>query len=320
MTTGSLQSSPFSFSEMGPADCRYSPPMRLVLPGLLLSTVGACGTSPEECRTYANDLGALLLRAAEEPPSLFSLPDDLALVERTDLPRQDDPYAKAIEVTEAVTRFGYDVLDQPQLAKALADEWMKRARELELYPSRPGHPIDPGLVYFVIDARAPWPKVVEAFDAATYAGMTSIAIAFHAPQPLKLPPRAPIDDKLDEILLAPAGSRAHEISKIIEQQIRSCPSIRVAVSAAVAGDYDDKATQLAKVVPDALIHCACRVNMPDLRSTLFRLLYIPRPVRTLHFDPAQPAAAIALPATATWSDAARMLTPTTRNAQFSVAR
>ncbi len=287
---------------------------------VLAVLLAACGTSPEECRTYANDLGALLLRAAEEPPSFFSLPDDLTLVERTDLPRRDEQYSKAIEITATVTRFADEVLDQPQLAKALAEEWTKRTRELELHPSRPGAPLDPRLVYFVIDARAPWPKVVEAFDAATYAGMTSIAVAFHAPQRLKLPPRAPIDDKLDEILEAPAGGRAHEISQIIEKQIRSCPGISVGFTAAVARDEGDKATQLAKVVPDALIHCACRVNMPDLRSTLFRLLYIPRPVRTLQFDPAQPAEAIALPATATWADAARILTPATRNAEFTIAR
>jgi len=62
------------------------------------------------------------------------------------------------------------------------------------------------------------------------------------------------------------------------------------------------------------------VNMPNLRSTLFRLLYIEHPLRALQLDPAQPATAISLPATATWADASKLLTPATRNAEFTVAQ
>jgi hypothetical protein len=291
--------------------------MRAVLLALALA---ACGTSPEQCRTYASELGALLERAAEEPPTFLPTPEDLMLVERADLPRRDESYSKAIEITATVTRLDGAVLTQPELAKALAEELAKRKQELERYPPRSGDPSDPRLVYFVIDARAPWPKVVEAFDAAMYVGMTAIAIVFQAPQPLKLPPRAPIDDKLDEILHSDPGQRAHAIAEVIKDQIRSCPGIGVAFEAVVARDAGNKAKQLAKVVPDALAHCACRVHMPNLRSTLFRLLYIPHPLRAIHLDPARPAAPIALPATATWADAAKLFTPTTANAELTVAR
>jgi len=149
-----------------------------------------------------------------------------------------------------------------------------------------------------------------------FAGMSKIAVVFEAPQPLKPPPRAPIDDKLDKILLEPAGNRAREIAEVIKNQIKSCPEINVAFEAIVTRDSGNKAKQLAKIVPDALAHCACRVNMPDLRSTLFRLLYIARPLRALQFDPASPAESVMLRAGATWADAAKRLAPETRNAEF----
>jgi len=42
-------------------------------PALLALVLAACGKSPEECRTYATDLGGLLERAAEEPPPFLSV-------------------------------------------------------------------------------------------------------------------------------------------------------------------------------------------------------------------------------------------------------
>jgi hypothetical protein len=288
--------------------------MRLVLLGLVLT---ACGSSPEDCRSYAKELSAMLSLAAEDPPNPVYVPDEVKLVERNDLPRQYAPYAKAIEILPTETRFDGQKIERTELARHLADELVARTEQQRRYPPRAGRPLEPRLVYLVIDARAPWPSVVDAVEAATYAGTTAMAFAFAMHQPLTLPPRAPIDDKLDAILSSP-GNRASEMAAILKDQIRGCPGIDVIIEAAVTGDYDNKAQQLANAIPDALAHCACRVNKPDLRSSLFRLLYIPRPVRALHLDPSQPATAIKLPATAVWADAAKLLPATTRNVQFSV--
>jgi hypothetical protein len=295
--------------------------MRIALAALLLAaSAGACGgTSPEECRTYANELGAMLELAAQDPPAVMSLPDDLSPVVRSDLPRRDEPWAKSIEITPTETRYFGESVPHSELSRLLASDLDVQTKMLERYPGNPDAPRpDPRLVYVVIDARASWPTVVDVIDTAIKAGMTSISIGFEVPQPLQLPPRAPIDAKIDAILKDREGQRASKMAKLVEDQVRGCPAITVAFEAAMRSGYDDRATQLAKAIPVAVTNCKCRVNMPDLRSSLFRLLYIPRPMRVIRLDPTKPATTIELPATAVWADAAKLLDATTPNAHFVI--
>jgi len=122
-------------------------------PALLALVLAACGKSPEECRTYATDLGGLLERAAEEPPPFLSVPGGVKLVERSDLPRRPEPYGPQIEINTAAVWFHGEQLTGSELSKALTDDLAKRKLEQERY--RTTEPIDPQLVYFVIDAKAP---------------------------------------------------------------------------------------------------------------------------------------------------------------------
>ena len=292
---------------------------------LLLVAIAACSggyKSTEECRTEANALGALLVEAAKEAPGFVQLADDVRVVSRTDLPVvRDLGTAPSVTLTPAVLKFA----DNPQ---ADFETLTQRAREAfvkiedDIASGRlPAKWVpQPRLVYVIIDPATPWERVVGALKALADGGLTAPAFVFEQPSTLKVPPRSSIDAKLDALLKSDPANRATELAQLTSHVIRSCEALRKDFGAVASVEGEDKAMTLAMGIPDALVACKCHVNIPELRSVMFRIIHVARPVRVIRFDPDAAKQPIELPANATWAEASKRFTPTMTNAELSVYR
>jgi hypothetical protein len=168
-------------------------------------------------------------------------------------------------------------------------------------------------VYFAIAATMPWSTVVAVVDAARTAGLTQPAFLFEDPATLTPPPRSPMDDKLDE--LAKDGKvDATAFAKLISEQLAACPAADKAFfRGAGAGD-----AAMIDGLSKALVECKCNVDIPSLRSTLWRLMWDPHPARVLALESSTAGATISLPATTPWSEAQKSLKSDMKSAKLVV--
>lgn len=258
------------------------------------------------CATEADALAASL-RTAESGAWFVS---EVALVDRPDLSPGAPSDVPVLELGVADTRFEGQALGPAALRERLAAVYGKRDERHALEPDRP----DPSLVGLYIDGRVDWSRVVEAWQAAHDAGMRAPVFVFAATPPTP-PPRAPIDDELDAI---PDGQRASGYAELLTREIATCPALVRVFDQLATEPGDDKPRQVIDAVGPALVACRCAVDIPGLRAVLWRVLIAPRPVTSLAFDPAAPAATLALPAGTPWSVASARFTPDLRNATLRV--
>ena len=125
-----------------------------------------------------------------------------------------------------------------------------------------------------------------------------------------------MDDKLDAILKAESGERASEVAKLASQVVRDCEPLKKEFGSVASVEGQDKGMILASAVKPALIACKCQANIPELRSVMFRILYVPRPLRVIAFDPDASKTPIKLPKTTTWAEASKRFAPTLGNAEL----
>ncbi|HEY5925140.1 MAG TPA: hypothetical protein VIV11_25835, partial [Kofleriaceae bacterium] len=111
-------------------------------------------------------------------------------------------------------------------------------------------------------------------------------------------------------------NRATELAQLTSHVIRACESLKKEFGSVASEEGVDKGMVLASAIPEALIECKCQVNIPELRSVMFRILHVPRPARVVRFDPAAPKQVIELPRNATWAEASKRFTPTLGNAEL----
>jgi hypothetical protein len=293
--------------------------LRLV--ALALTTLISCGNDPS-CKQYAKDLGLLLERAAAEPPPLIQIPDDMTVAEAHDMPaRRDDPAAPAVIVTQTTATYQGQPVATPELGTLLDAAHAKIVDDIESGRVPAKFVPDPDFIYFVIDVRAPWPLVVASVERAVTSGFTHVGLVYTMKSTITPPPRAAIDKQLDDLLRSEdASNKASELARIISDEVRSCPTLQKEFGRIGSDEAESKAMSLARSVEPALLGCDCRVNTGNLRSALFRVLYVEKPVRILRLSFEHPTAAhgIELPATALWGDAVRQLDPTTREVTFTV--
>jgi hypothetical protein len=285
----------------------------------LVVLVAACGgKSTEECRAEATAVGDLIVEAAREPPSLIWLDDGVRLVTRTDLPlRRDWHMGPRVTVTPTALTFGDEVMaDASALAARSREMVAKLADDIAAGRVRAEWIKQPRLVYVLVDPATPWERVVMAVNALAEGGLTAPTFLFEQPSALKPPPRARIDDKLDAALKAEPSERATEFAKLAKQVVEGCEPLRKEFGAVAAVEGEDKAMRLAKAIKPALIACECRIDVPNLRSVMFRLLHVPRPVRGVSFSPDAIKDTIALPAATTWAEASKRFTPALANAEL----
>lgn len=274
--------------------------------------------SESECRTEATAVGDLLVAAAQEPPSPLALPDDVQLVTRTDLPVQRDlRTAPGVVLTPSrIALDDHDAADLGALETELHARYAKLQHDLDTGVLQGRWAPDPRLVYFAIAPDTPWQRITDAVSAAARAGFEAPAFAFEQPQTLKPAPRSKIDDKLDAIQSMPPSDRAVEVAKLASKLVEECTPLQKAFGVVGAVEGEDKAMTIARAVGPALIECKCRVDLPALRSVLFRVLYVPRPVRVLAFDPDAAKESIALPPQTTWAEASKRFTPALHHAEL----
>lgn len=270
------------------------------------TTAASPGQATASCATEANALAASLRTAATGAWATF----EAALVDRPELPTGAPPDAPVLELGVADTLFEGQALGPAALREHLTAVYDKRDERHALEPDRP----DPAVVSLYIDRRVPWSRVVEAWQAAHDAGMRAPVFVFAAAPPPP-PPRAPIDDELDAI---PDGQRATGYAALLTREIAPCPTLVRVFDQLATGPGDDKTDRLIDGLVPALVACQCAVDVPDLRAVLWRVLVAPRPVTSIAFDPAAPAATLALPATTPWSEASVRFTPDLRNATLRV--
>ncbi len=276
--------------------------------------------SESECRTEATAVGDLLVAAAQEPPSPLSVPDEVQLVTRTDLPlRRDLHTAPGVVLTPSrIALDDHDVADLDALEAELHDRFVKLQHDLDSGVMQPRWVPEPRLVYVAIAPDTPWQRVTAVVSAAAKAGFEAPVFVFEQPQTLKPAPRSPIDDKLDAIMNKPPSDRAVEVAKLAEKLVKQCTPLQKAFGAVAPVEGDDKATTIARAVAPSLIECRCHVDLPALRSVLFRVIYVPRPVRVLAFDPAAAKEQIVLPSQTTWAEASKRFTPALHHAELIV--
>jgi hypothetical protein len=289
----------------------------------IIGVLAACGDgkSEEECRAEAAALSGLLVEAAAEPAPLIRIADHVRLVARADLPvRRDLNTGPQVALGPAQIAVGEEVVpDLAGLTGRLRDGFAELQDGLATGRVKPAWVPEPRLVYFLIDPATPWERVVAAVAAAADAGLSAPAFVFEQPPALKPPPRSAIDDQLDALTRTDPSERATELANLTKDLIGDCQALERAFGAVGGVDGADKATTLARAIEPALVECKCKVKIPDLRSVMFRIIYVPRPARVISFAPDAAEQRIELPRATPWSEASERFTPTTSNAEL-VAR
>lgn len=263
---------------------------------LLGTALLACGSgkSPSECRAQAEELGTFLMTTPHGSIVYVKTPE-LELVKRTGLTARPDETSMILTVTRK------DVMFRGMPVRTL-DEVIDRVRRLR-----------PGLDHaeLQIDRATPWSKVVELVDGLRGNGFTKLGLEFDNGATLPPPPRSSVDDKLDAIINGPDDNeRAVKIAKLAEDVIKDCPALMRDMGRVSSETAESKADVIIKSLAPALIECGCDVEMPALRSIMWRLTNSPPNVNVITFDP-NTGDKLALPGATTWDDASKRFKPGT---------
>jgi hypothetical protein len=260
---------------------------------VLLATT-ACGKSTEECRTEAEAVGKLLMETPHEA-SAFRLAPDVTLVERGDLK------ATAAADSIVVVANAREVSFEGTVVSDLADLRVRLAQLRERRRTKPDE------IYFQLDRATPWSKVVELVDTARAAHLPIVGFAFATGEKLAPPPRAPIDDQLDRVMNGSDGpaNQAVEIAKLMEPVVEDCPALQRVFGAVASDSTESKADLLIKALAPALIECRCKVDIPSLRSLMWRVTAT-APIKVVVVE-ANGGDTLALPGATTWEQAGKQL-------------
>jgi hypothetical protein len=269
--------------------------MRALGLAALLGLAAACGKSESECRAEARELQALL-RAADTGPTVVYVDRDITLVPRPELARSVALYGAVVTITaDGGLRFGS--------RRGIGLDELR----LELTEMRQQHPrTEPEpLAYLVIDAAAPWGRVVEAATAVRDAGIAQVGFAFGivtaGPPP---PPRNWMDDKLDALFGGEPGERAVELAKLVEQVVKPCPALTRLFGQVGGAAGESKAKFIIDGLEAALVECKCDFDVAALRSALYRVMHDDLAARAEPVTLSAEGRPFTAPATATWREVA----------------
>lgn len=276
---------------------------------------GGCGKGREACKTEATELGRFLAEA-NEGPQVFVAAPGLHLVSRPELPHTPPVPAPVVIVTTAGFVYEGQTVDLAGLATRLADASTRlRDRIAAGHVSRRTPP-DPHVVIVEIDEAAPWREVVAAMQAGATAGFDRPVVLFARPQPLKPPPPSAVDGELDH--LERDGNAATELATIASKAIKGCSALEKEFSRVGNDDGDDKAKTLIAAIPPALIDCGCDVDLPALRTVMWRIVSTPSPTTSIALTLAAGGEEIAFPAATPWREASARFTAKTRTIALGV--
>lgn len=283
---------------------------------IVLVTLAGCGKGKEECRVEAEAVGALLVSVASEPATPFEIDTDLHLIKRTDIKPVALPRAPTLALKATAMRFEGKGVDAAGLAAGLHGTMAKIAADPYRKQHRAKEPLE--RIYVLVDEATPWSAVVSAVGIAATEGFTAPAFVFEQPQTVTPPPRTSIDDRLDQILKTESGNRATELAREMSKIIAGCRALEQAFGAVGPVEADNKAMMLSRAIAPSLVECNCNVDVPALRSLMFRVIYVPRPPRVIAFDPKATAETLAFPGDTTWAEASKRFQPALKNATLEV--
>jgi hypothetical protein len=270
------------------------------------------------CKASADELAAFLAASDHEQPVLWDSDlDRLHLAMRTDLSRGAVARASIVEVSpdvpDGVVHNG-ERLSLRELADRLADDARAIADGLASGRFRELTPIQRTRLVVAVDQRAAWGAVARVVDVAASAGFDHIAFLFERPSATAPPPRTAIDDEMDALAvrhqptdLANEG-REREAGLISSKVIRSCESVPRLLDS-IGRSSGDHAELLIRGISAALVECKCDVDMPSLRSRLWRRIGTRHPTSALEITLARGARRIDQPAATAWREASQQLRP-----------
>lgn len=252
-----------------------------------------CGKSKAQCRSEVHDLMAFLhamdhtqrfadrveLVARPEAPPFTDLPSTQIVVMKPDAILYRGVRTTAAALGEQLTTGFARLHDDPRIRRRVA---------------------------LVIDAKARWDRVVEVAQAVAGAGFDQVSFVFDKPSPVAPPPRSSVDAKLDALLAGPDnGNQAVQVAKLAAHVIDSCAPLKK-VFGSVA-EADDQGAFVIEGIGKALPACDCDVDVPALRSIMWRVAGNPHPSREVVVTLAKNAAQLVLPAATSWRDASPKL-------------
>lgn len=275
--------------------------LRLATLALALGACGGGGKDAAVCRREAAELGELLATVDHEPPGFQA--HDLTLVTRGDTPKTTHDFGPVIHVTREGAMFGGEPF-QGEEGRARLAEQARRFRR-----GGKGE-----VLYVAIAEDARWADVASAAVLGWESGFERQGLVFaRPPAAVTPPPRSKVDDELDRILHEEDPSnKATELARVIERIVKGCPALVRAFGSVAAVERESKADALIRAIEPALVECNCSVDMPSLRSALFRLLAVERPQSAfvITHDPA--GALVDLPPDTAWRDAHARFSPDAR--------
>lgn len=275
----------------------------------LIALLGACGKadkapgpsalSSEQCRREAEDFDALLEKTNTEPVRF----DTARLVERTDVPKAPRPEAVALALAPGRASVELRPVPSAALASALVDA--HRA-------------VGAARVDIAIEQETSWPEVVEAFNAARFAGFTSIGLVFKTTVLASAPARSPADDQIDEVLKYEPSERPSRLADIVVNQVKDCDALRRLFASFTVGAAEEKEQRFRSGLSAALIECDCKVDLPGFKTFVWRFLSNDHPERVIVLEPDAGAEKIGSGAASKWKDVANRIRIDAKNAVLVV--
>jgi hypothetical protein len=256
----------------------------------LLVLLAGCGKSKAECKAEAGDL-VKFLNAMDRGPE-FLIDDDMHMVVRGDLSRTKLVVAPIVIVKPTSITFAGDaVTDANDLATRMSDAAAKWNHAVNLE----------------IDGDVKWGTIAAVMAAAATSGFDHVNVVFARPRNPAVPPRSKIDDEIDRIAgSGDPGSRAAEFGSLMSDVIASCKPIGKLFSEVARPDVPAADHVIAGLGP-ALIECNCDLDLPSLRSGLWRLLAVSKPTSVLELVIARDGQPVEQPASRPWYEANKHL-------------
>ncbi len=261
----------------------------------VIAVAAGCGgkNAKPECKASADEV-VQYLRGIDHDVPPFYVPDDIHLAVRTDLPRGKLARAPVVTVKPAQIAFESQlVADAKELASKLA--------------ASP----DKTQLYLLLDGDAPWGTIAAVGEAAATSGFDRVSIVLARPRTgSPPPPRSHVDDEIIEIVKDDSrGGKASEIAHAERDVVAKCPAMVKLFGDVASVETTDKADYLLDRIGPALVDCDCNVDLPSLRSVMWRLIGNPTPVVVLPLVLARDGTAIEQPTSRPWSAASRELAP-----------
>lgn len=281
-----------------------------------LALVAGCENSASDCKVRAGELAHYLATMDHEPEAVPGyLLDELHLVRRTDLPRGAVARLPFIEVSPTRVVFAGKLI---AIDEQLVDEMKREARALEdaIASGRiSGTDKLRRRLLLVVDQAADWGMVVRIAELAASAGFDHLGFLFARPAATPPPPRSVFDDELDALTARRHPTRlidphdGDERERIWSKVLRSCDSVRALFATVNSSGQGDKAEMLIRGIAPALIECNCDVDMPSLRSGMWRLIGQPHPTSQLEIVLERDASRIDQASSTPWREASKQLRP-----------